>query len=261
MRLQIVEALGRADHPLSLRALAAHVPGVSRTDLEPLVDRGVVYPCTRGRFWDRDETEHHLAVVRARLEQGPLTRREVSDLLASHDPGLPRAWRYALYDHLRTTEGVWEWPGGAGQRSPRLATRPPDPEAYLGRVREQYERVRDRLARAGLDERTIARSVTGVAVASEPPTPVPSRNVLHELAFAWADAEEAARPPIERVLLNIGAGRLFEMDEAVQFDGRLHETDDDLFPDEPARVVRPGWVHGTAQQRVILVKARVRALP
>ncbi|MEM6931356.1 MAG: hypothetical protein AAF602_30780, partial [Myxococcota bacterium] len=252
MRPQIVEALGRADRPLTLRELQALVPGVGRPDLEALVERGVVHPCTRARYWDRDETDHHLAFVRAALEQGPLTRRAIATALGERDPSLPQAWRLALYARLRDSEGVWEWPGGAGQRSPRLATDPPDPEAYVGRVRAQYERVRDRLARAGVDERTIASSVIGTPSGEPARGPVPSPNVLNELAFAWADAAEGARPVLERVLINIGARRLLEVDASVAFDGRLHETEDDLFPDEPARVVEPGWVHGTAQSRVIL---------
>ena len=261
MRRQIVEVVGRARRPMTLREVQAELPDVRREDLDDLVDRGVLYPCTRSRIWDRDETDHLLTVARSHLVRRPLSRRELAEVLAEHDPSLPRAWRSALYDRLRDASDIWEWPGGAGHRAARLATEPPDPDAYVGRLREQYERVRDRLADAGIDEAAIARAVTGEIDERPQPSPAaPPGNVLHELAFAWADTTEPeARTPIERVLTNIGARRLGTIDEPVSFDGRLHETDDDLFPDEPARVVEPGWVHGTAQTRVVLVKARVRA--
>ncbi|MEN0061720.1 MAG: hypothetical protein AAGA48_06185 [Myxococcota bacterium] len=262
MRSEILKAFGRTDRPMTLRELKAEVPDVCRADLERLVERGVLHPCSRRRFWDRDEVEHHLALLRARLDERPRSRQDVFALLSDADPTLPRSVRQTLFNRLRSEPGIWLWPGTARHRAPRLATRPPNPEPYVRTLRAQYRKVRERLTNAGLEETAIVEAVLGIApprpatAASPPPEPA----VLHELAFAWADAPNASvRAPLERVLVNIGAERLGEPNETVRFDGRFHDTEDDLFPDEPALVVEPGWVHGTAQRRVVIVKARVRA--
>jgi len=63
---------------------------------------------------------------------------------------------------------------------------------------------------------------------------------------------------LARVMLNMGLRRLGEPGEKVAFDGLVHSTDDDLLPDDEARVVEPGWqlLRGTRSR--IVGKARVQ---
>ncbi len=86
------------------------------------------------------------------------------------------------------------------------------------------------------------------------------RDITLELVFAWQDAEtKEARKSLERVMFNVGIRELGTVGERVEFNGIYHDTNDDLFPDEPASIVQPGWQVRRGGKTRVLAKAMVQA--
>lgn len=86
------------------------------------------------------------------------------------------------------------------------------------------------------------------------------RDITLELVFAWQDAEtKEAKKSLERVMFNVGIRELGSVGERVDFNGIYHDTNDDLFPDEPASIVVPGWQVRRGGKTRVLAKAMVKA--
>jgi len=86
------------------------------------------------------------------------------------------------------------------------------------------------------------------------------RDITLELVFAWQDAEtKEAKKSLERVMFNVGIRELGAPGDRVDFNGIYHDTNDDLFPDEPAIIMESGWQVRRGGKTRVLAKAVVKA--
>lgn len=87
------------------------------------------------------------------------------------------------------------------------------------------------------------------------------RDLCRELVFSWQDnPEPEIRAALERVMINAGLEPVGEPGDVVPFDAREHQTESDLLPGQPARVIEPGWQLTTPLGAVLLARAKVLAV-
>lgn len=88
------------------------------------------------------------------------------------------------------------------------------------------------------------------------------RDVAEELVYAWKDSpDQNSREALERVMRNAGLMPVGDAGEKTSFDGRLHVTDDDLDPGDPAMITEPGWRLTNSRGNYLIARARVRRQP
>ena len=81
-----------------------------------------------------------------------------------------------------------------------------------------------------------------------------------QLVLAWRDfPDPTTRKALERLMLFNHMERVGTAGQTVPFNGIHHETDDDIWPDEPVVVVEPGW--GIRNNGIVrtLERAKVQA--
>lgn len=87
------------------------------------------------------------------------------------------------------------------------------------------------------------------------------RDLCRELVFTWQDnPEPEIRSALERVMINAGLEPVGEPGEVVAFDAREHQTESDLLPGQPARVIEPGWQLTMPLGSMLLARAKVQAI-
>lgn len=290
---RIREALAAAPLGAKQLAQAAELPLAEvREALPALVAAGAVHSCTHHRYWTQSERDVLLAAARRRLFSRPATAAQLVQAMKKLGTGAPKAYLKRLVQELQQSDDVHVWPPHGRYRVLRLATAPPDLDAYLAKVRVALEPVLAKLTAVGTSREEIVEALlpgvlssgTGAGAAEPepdveneppaperpPPRPPPEaadeaerdfhRELSQELVFAWEDAEErGVRESLARVMWNMGLRRLGEPGEEVPFDGLIHLTDDDLLPDDPAVVVEPGWQLLRGSRSRVLGKARVRS--
>lgn len=280
---RLLAVIADAGHPCTLSEVVSRIGGgVDRAEVRrvlfDLTEKGVLYPCTRQRFWDRDEsrvhTEHALRLIATR----PHTRAELIDALDELGTGASRSWRQSIVRRVATTIGVYRWPPYGVVRSEQLSMQPPDLERYMQPLREPFEALADRLEQAGVARDDIAEAMLGDRL-PKPAAPVvemvprravaPSdeaerdfhREIAQELVFAWEDTQDAtARRALEQVMHNVGIRPLGTIGEEVSFDGARHTSNEGLWPDDAARVEQSGWELQRGTRSRVLAKATVRAV-
>jgi hypothetical protein len=181
--------LAASDEPMTVSKIRARLPGALRgvelTELTEVLERQVSanalykYPKYRSqqdRYWDRGMTAHVAALLRAALEEGPLTASELRRKL----PAYAQAPAPQVLDE-QIAQGLLHRHPRAGTRGgERFGARPADPRDYL---RDELPALFTRLASLGFGRPQIR------AAALE---------LLHEEEWdAEPEAPRAAEPPTE----------------------------------------------------------------
>lgn len=100
-----------------------------------------------------------------------------------------------------------------------------------------------------------------------PPAPAPAppngiedpTGLAMQLVLAWRDyPDPQTRAALERLMLFSGMARVGAPGDVVPFNGIHHSTEDDLWPDDPAVIVTPGWGVPTDGRVRVLERAKVR---
>ncbi len=91
------------------------------------------------------------------------------------------------------------------------------------------------------------------------------RFTADRLAAAWREAWDAkkdeGRDYLETAIWNIrGMKMIGEVGVKVAFDGRRHESDEPVFTDGAAKVVRPGWLLQVDDEEYVALKAAVEKI-
>jgi hypothetical protein len=87
------------------------------------------------------------------------------------------------------------------------------------------------------------------------------RDITENLVYAWQDVSNPeTQQALERGLLNAGVERIGEPGQRVEIDGRCHHTEEDIFPGDPAEVVKPGWRLVNQRGNSLIAKARVKTV-
>jgi hypothetical protein len=84
------------------------------------------------------------------------------------------------------------------------------------------------------------------------------RDQSEQLVFAWQDADAQTKQALENVMFNLGLEPLGERGQDVDFDGRLHDTDDVVEVGERVVVTEPGWRYANPRGVYLICKTKVK---
>lgn len=254
---EVLAAIAAAGRPLAAREVQDALGAESKVERERLngeLVRLVAFGrlhLTAKRYWDIDAEQVLADAARRILEQGPVTRAQwVAGLRRAVPFASEAACRDATFAAARAPD-VRRWPG-----RPQRFSVLPTPVARVSDPRAQLDALVAQLERKGESREAIARRIWS---APAPAAAVPD-GMAFQLVLAWRDFRDpSTREALERLMLFAGLVRLGAPGEAVGFDGIRHDTDDDLWPDDPAVIEVPGW--GLVQDGFVRVleKSVVRA--
>jgi hypothetical protein len=83
------------------------------------------------------------------------------------------------------------------------------------------------------------------------------RDQSEQLVFAWQDADATTKEALENVMYNVGLEAVGERGQVLPFDGRIHDTDEEVLADTSVVVTEPGWRLANSRGVYLITKARV----